>query len=143
MATVLAEQAKAAGVTIKLSDVPSAEFFGKQYLSWPFAQDYYNYFPYLPQVAESMLPASPFNETHTDNPTYNSLYDQANATASDSSLHKEILYEMQTYDFNYGGYIIPAYVDSLDAYSTKIAGFRPAKIGQPLSNFDMEHWYFV
>ena len=142
MATVLAEQAKAAGVNIKVSNVPSGTFFGKQYLQWPFAQDYYNYFPYLPQVAESMLPTSPFNETHTDNPTYNSLYDQANAAASGSALQKEILYEMQTYDFNNGGYIIPAFVDSLDAYSTKIAGFRAARIGQPLSNFDMEHWYF-
>jgi peptide/nickel transport system substrate-binding protein len=143
MATVLAEQAKAAGVNIKVSNVPSGTFFGKEYLQWPFAQDYYNYFPYLPQVAESMLPGSPFNETHTDNSSYNSLYDQANATSSGSSLHKEILYEMQTFDFNNGGYIIPAFVDGLDAYSTKIAGFRPAKIGQPLSNFDMEHWYFV
>lgn len=143
MATVLAEQAKVAGVNIKVSNVPSGTFFGKQYLQWPFAQDYYNYFPYLPQVAESMLPGSPFNETHNDNPMYNSLYDQANATASGSALQKEILYEMQTYDFNNGGYIIPAFVDALDAYSTKIAGFRAAKIGQPLSNFDMEHWYFV
>jgi peptide/nickel transport system substrate-binding protein len=143
MATVLAEQAKVAGVNIKVSNVPSGTFFGKEYLQWPFAQDYYNYFPYLPQVAESMLPGSPFNETHTDNATYNSLYDQANATDIASSMHKEILYEMQNFDFNDGGYIIPAFVDSLDAYSTKIAGFRPAKIGQPLSNFDMEHWYFV
>ena len=50
---------------------------------------------------------------------------------------------MQEFDFTQGGYIIPAFVDSLDAYGTRIAGYRPAKIGQPLSNFDMEHWYFI
>lgn len=143
MATVLAEQAKAAGVKITVNNVPSGTFFGKQYLSWPFAQDYYNYFPYLPQVAESMLLKSPFNETHTNDPGYTKLYDQANATASGSGLEKELLHEMQLFDFNKGGYIIPAYVDALDAYSTKIAGFQAARIGQPLSNFDMEHWYFV
>jgi peptide/nickel transport system substrate-binding protein len=143
MATVLAEQAKVAGVKINVNNVPSGTFFGKQYLSWPFAQDYYNYFPYLPQVAESMLSGSPFNETHTDNANYTKLYNEANATASGSSLEKELIYEMQNFDFNMGGYIIPAYVDALDAYSTKIAGFRAARIGQPLSNFDMEHWYFV
>jgi peptide/nickel transport system substrate-binding protein len=143
MATVLAEQAKAAGVKINVSNVPSGTFFGKQYLQWPFAQDYYNYFPYIPQVAESMLSGSPFNETHTNDPQYTKLYNEANATASGSSLEKELLYEMQSFDFNKGGYIIPAYVDALDAYSTKITGFRPARIGQPLSNFDMEHWYFV
>jgi peptide/nickel transport system substrate-binding protein len=143
MATVLAEQAKAAGVTINVSNIPSGTFFGKQYLSWPFAQDYYNYFPYIPQVAESMLSGSPFNETHTNNGSYTRLYNEANATASGSSLEREILFEMQSFDFNNGGYIIPAYVDALDAYSTEIAGFRSARIGQPLSNFDMEHWYFV
>src|SRR6266496_1272553 len=143
MATVLAEQAKVAGVKINVSNVPSGTFFGKQYLSWPFAQDYYNYFPYMAQIAESMLSGSPFNETHTNNPAYTKLYNQANATASGSSLEQELLYEMQTFDFNEGGYIIPAYVDALDAYSTKIAGFRSARIGQPLSNFDMEHWYFI
>jgi peptide/nickel transport system substrate-binding protein len=38
MATVLAEQAKAAGVTINLQNVPSGTFFGPGYLQWTFAQ---------------------------------------------------------------------------------------------------------
>jgi peptide/nickel transport system substrate-binding protein len=143
MATVLAEQAKVAGVDIKVDNVPSGTFFGKQYLSWPFAQDYYNYFPYMSQVSQSMLASSPFNETNHKDPAYQKLYDQANAVASDSPQEKELLYQMQQYDFNQGGYIIPAYVDTLDAYSSKIGGFTPARIGQPLANFDMEHWYFA
>jgi peptide/nickel transport system substrate-binding protein len=68
MATVLAEQARAAGVTITLKTVPPGTFFGPDYLNWTFAQDYYSYFPYLAQVAQSMLPASPYNETHNHNP---------------------------------------------------------------------------
>jgi peptide/nickel transport system substrate-binding protein len=142
MATVLAEQAKAAGVTIKLNNVPSSTFFGKNYLSWTFSQDYYNYSPYLAQVAESMQPASPFNETHTDNATLNNLYKQANATL-DESARRQIEYEMQQFDFTQGGYIIPAYIDSLDAYSTKITGYSPSAVGQPVSNFDFENWSFV
>jgi peptide/nickel transport system substrate-binding protein len=142
MATVLAEQAKAAGVTIKLSNVPSSTFFGKNYLSWTFSQDYYNYSPYLAQVAESMLPGSPFNETHTANASYSSLYKQANATLNEST-RKQIEYEMQQFDFTQGGYIIPAYIDSLDAYSTKITGYSPSAVGQPVSNFDFENWSFV
>ena len=142
MATVLAAQAQAAGVTINLSNVPPGTFFGPDYLKWTFAQDYYNYYPYLSQVAESMLPGSPFNETHTGNPQYTNLYNQANATAN-PSLRKEILQEMQRYDFNEGGYIIPAYIDVLDAYSDKITGYTAGKVGQPLSNFDFEHFAFV
>jgi peptide/nickel transport system substrate-binding protein len=142
MATVLAAQAKAAGVTVRLSNVPAGTFFGPNYLKWPLAQDYYNYYPYLAQVAESMLKASPFNETHTDNARYTSLYNQANATAS-SSLRKEIIVEMQNYDFNEGGYIIPAFIDVLDAYSEKITGYTAGKVGQPLSNFDFEHFAYT
>jgi peptide/nickel transport system substrate-binding protein len=142
MATVLAEQARAAGVSIALKNVPSGVFFGPGYKNWTFSQDYYNYSPYLAQVAYSMLPTSPFNETHTDNAHYANLYEQANATLN-SALRKEILDDMQRFDFNDGGYIIPAFVDSLDAYSTKISGYGPAKLGQPLSNFDFMHFWFV
>jgi peptide/nickel transport system substrate-binding protein len=142
MATVLAEQAKAAGVTIKLSNVPSSTFFGKNYLSWTFSQDFYNFSPYLAQVAQSMLQASPFNETHTNNSTLNNLYKQANATLSDST-RKQIEYEMQMFDFTQGGYIIPAFIDALDAYSTKITGYSASAVGQPLSAFDFENWSFV
>jgi peptide/nickel transport system substrate-binding protein len=142
MATVLAEQAKAAGVTIKLNNVPSSTFFGKNYLSWTFSQDFYNFSPYLAQVAQSMLPTSPFNETHTHNASYTSLYQQANATLSEST-RKQIEYEMQQFDFTQGGYIIPAYIDALDAYSTKITGYSQSAVGQPLSAFDFENWSFV
>jgi peptide/nickel transport system substrate-binding protein len=142
MATVLAEQALAAGVTIHLDNVPTSTFFGKNYLSWSFSQDFYSYDPYLMQVSTSMLPASPFNETHTDSPILNNLYNAANSTLV-PSVRKEILYEMQTYDFNKGAYIIPAYIDSLDAYSTKITGYSSCATGVPLSNFDFEKWSFV
>jgi peptide/nickel transport system substrate-binding protein len=142
MATVLAEQAKAAGVTINLNNVAPSTLFGQNYLSWTFSQDYYGYSPYLAQVAQSMLPTSPFNETHTSSSTLNTLYQQANATL-DLSTRKQIEYEMQVFDFNEGGYIIPAFIDSLDAYSTKITGYSAAASGEPLSNFDFEKWSFV
>ena len=142
MATVLAAQAKAAGVTIKLSNVPPSTFFGHDYLHWTFSQDFYNYSPYLAQVAQSMQPTSPFNETHWNNPRYNALYKQANGTI-DPAKRKQIVYEMQTIDFNEGGYIIPAFIDALDAYSDKITGYSAARVGQPLSDFDFENWAFV
>lgn len=142
MATVLKEQASAAGVTINLNNVQPQTFFGKNYLSWTFSQDFYSYDPYLMQVSTSMLPTSPFNETHTDSATLIHLYDQANATLQ-ASVRKEILHEMQAYDFDNGAYIIPAYIDSLDAYSTKITGHSPSATGVPLSNFDFEKWSFV
>src|SRR6266568_2234273 len=142
MATVLAQQAQAAGVTISLKTVDPTTFFGPNYLRWTFSQDFYNYSPYLAQVAQSLLPASPFNETHWSLPHYGSLYRQANATA-DPALRKEIEHEMQQIDFTQGGYIIPAFIDALDAYSTTITGYAAAKVGQPLSDFNFEQFSFA
>ena len=142
MATVLQQQAKAAGVTINLKTVDPTTFFGPNYLHWTFSQDFYNYSPYLAQVAQSLLPTSPFNETHWHLPKYVSLYHQANATAN-ADTRKQIEHEMQQIDFNEGGYIIPAFIDALDAYSTKITGYSAARVGQPLSDFDFEHYSFV
>jgi peptide/nickel transport system substrate-binding protein len=142
MATVLQQQAKAAGVTINLKTVDPTTFFGPNYLHWTFSQDFYNYSPYLAQVAQSMLPTSPFNETHWALPEYISLYKQANAT-TDTAARKAIEYRMQMIDFTQGGYILPAYIDALDAYSTKITGYSAAKVGQPLSDFDFEHFSFL
>jgi len=144
MATVLAEQATAAGVTIKLQTVDPGTFFATgKYLNWTFSQDYYSYAAYLNQVAQSFLgPASPFNETHLNDPHYNSLYAQANATA-DASKRKQILYEMQNFDFTQGTYIIPTFMDSLDAYSDKLRGWSTAKVGESLSNWGYRQFWFA
>ena len=142
MATVLQQQAKAAGVTINLKTVDTTTFLGPDYLHWTFAQDFYTYSPYLAQVAQSMLPTSPFNETHWSLPRYVSLYHQANVTAN-AAVRREIKREMQLIDFNEGAYIIPAFIDALDAYSTKITGYSAAKAGVPLSNLDFERFSFV
>jgi peptide/nickel transport system substrate-binding protein len=141
MATVLQQQAKLAGVTINLKTVDPTTFFGPNYLHWTFSQDFYNYSPYLAQVAQSLLPTSPYNETHWHLPKSIKLYHQANA-AADAATRKQIEHEMQQIDFNEGGYIIPAFIDALDAYSTKITGYSAAKVGQPLSDFDFEHYSF-
>jgi hypothetical protein len=50
---------------------------------------------------------------------------------------------MQQLDFNYRGYIIPAFADVLDAYSDKIGGYQKSKVGQPLSTFGREHFGFL
>ncbi len=143
MATVLAEQAKAAGVTIKVSNVnPNTFFKTGKYLEWPFSQDFYNYSPYLAQVAQSFLPTSPYNETHWHQPHYIALDNQANQTTK-LSLRRELEHEMQQIDFHQGGYIIPCFIDALDAYSTKLTGYNAARVGQPLSDFNFEDWSFT
>jgi peptide/nickel transport system substrate-binding protein len=137
-AQVLSQQARAADVTINLNQVPSSSFFGKGYLHYTFAQDYWDYNPYLSQVAQATLPDSPFNETHFDDPTYISLYNQANATL-DPVKRRDICHEMQQIDFTQGGYIIPAYNKIVDLMSTKVHGFPSGTgAGIPLGNCSWE-----
>ena len=87
-AQVFAQQASAAGVSVSVDDVTVNEFYGTNYLKWPFAQDYWFYNFYLPQVSLATLPTAPFNETHWNNARYNSLYAQAIATTDASLQHR-------------------------------------------------------
>jgi peptide/nickel transport system substrate-binding protein len=143
MATVFKQQASAAGVTVNINQVSPGDFFGPNYYTKSvFAQIYYDYSPYLAQVAQTFLPTSPFQETHFDNPQYTSFYNEANKTQN-AGTRKEIEFEMQKIDFEQGGYIIPCFVDSLDAYSTNLAGYQTGKVGEPLGNFNFEDYSFL
>jgi len=143
MATVFKQQASAVGVTVNINQVSAGDFFGPNYYTKvPFSQIYYDYSPYLGQVAQTFLPTSPFQETHFNDPKYTSLYYQANKTQN-AAVRKEIEYEMQMIDFNQGGYIIPCFVDSLDAYSSNLTGYQTGKVGEPLGNFNFEDYSFL
>jgi peptide/nickel transport system substrate-binding protein len=133
-AQVFAQQAQAAGVTVKVRQVTADVFYGDQYLKWPFAQDYWAYSPYLSQVAQGSLPTAPFNETHWNNEQYNKLYDQAQATV-DLAKRCEIVQAMQKLDFEQGGYIIASYNQSVDLMASNVQGFVPAATGIALGNF--------
>jgi peptide/nickel transport system substrate-binding protein len=137
-AQVFAEQAKGAGVTVKVNQVPVGTFYGPNYLQWTFAQDFWGYSPYLSQVAQGSLSTAPFNETHWNDAQYVSLYNQANATTDDSK-RKELVQEMQKIDFDQGGYIIAAYNKLLDITTSKVHGFEPAGTGIVLGNADWAH----
>ena len=77
LAEVFAEQASGAGVTVNLMQVTSTEFFGPNYTKWTFAQDWWQYYPYLPRVQWSMLPVSPLTSvTSMTRPTTSSTIRQ-------------------------------------------------------------------
>jgi hypothetical protein len=71
MATLFKQQASTAGVTVNLNQVSASSFFRPNYYTEvPFSQIYYDYSPYLSQVAQTSLPTSPFPETPFNDPTY-------------------------------------------------------------------------
>ncbi len=133
-ATVLKQQASAAGITINLNTVTSTTFFGPNYLKWTFAQDWWSGYPYLRQAGYSMVPGAPWDETHWDTspygPKYLSLYKQA-LGQPDTAKQTAIVHEMMTMDYDYGGYIIPDFNPIIVGQSPSMKGVISQKTGGP------------
>jgi peptide/nickel transport system substrate-binding protein len=141
-AEVFAEQAKAAGVTVNVNKVDPSIFYGNQYLSWPFAQDFWYTRNYLAQTAQGTLPTAPFNETHWKSAQWLKIVEQAFKTA-DKAARNQLIAEAQTIEHNDGGLIVWAFNDQTDAYSSKLGGVVPDKGGEPLSSWHFNKFYFV
>jgi peptide/nickel transport system substrate-binding protein len=140
MAQVFAQQAAASNINVHLRKTTVTDFYGPNYLKWQFAQDFWYYAPYFAQVNQATLPTSPFNETHFANPTYISLYRQGLATL-DERKRAEIAHEMQTIDYNEGGYVIPFFPPVIDGYSPSVHGIVPSKTGGSFNNWDFAHMW--
>ena len=138
-ATVFANQVKAANVGITINVINDPNYYGNQYLKLPFSVDFWGTRNYLSQVANGMLPTAPYNETHWPpksgpGSNYISLYNQALAE-TDPTKRCELIHEMQTIEYNEGGYIIPFFNDLVDAYSSKLSGFQSSKGTLNLDSF--------
>jgi peptide/nickel transport system substrate-binding protein len=141
-AQVFAQQAKGAGVNVKVRKVDSGTFYGDNYLKWTFAQDFWATRVYLSQVAQGDLPESPFNETHWEDPKFIDLIQQARAEV-DEAKRADILHEAQTMQYEQGGYIIQYFSNIIDAYSAKLGGFVEAKCGFPFGNYWLKNIGFL
>jgi peptide/nickel transport system substrate-binding protein len=137
LATVFATQAKDAGVTINVKNDPN--YYGNSYLKLAFSVDFWGTRAYLNQVQQGSLPSSPYNETHWPPKSgtgsdFESLYNQALA-ATDASKRIEIEHQMQQYEYDLGGYIIPFFGNLIDGYSPKVQGLVPSKGTLNLDSF--------
>ena len=141
-AQVFAEQAKAAGVTVNVKKVDSGVFYGDDYLSWPFAQDFWYTRNYLAQAGQGTMPDAPYNETHWKNDKWLAIIEEAFRTVDDTK-RNELVAQAQEIEYNEGGYIIWSFRNQVDAYSNKIAGIEPDRLGFPLGRFAFQKVYFV
>ncbi len=134
-ATVLEQQAKQAGVTIKLNKVDPGVFYGDDYLKWTFSQDFWFTRDFLPQAANSGFTTSPYNETHWNDPEWTKLVNEATATI-DETKRCDLIQQAQKIEYDSGGYIIWGFPNNIDAYSTKVHGLVPDKSGIPLTSYN-------
>lgn len=139
-AEVLKTQAEAAGISIKVTDQPTTEFYARTYLKAPFAMDYLPYVPYFPSVIELTLKESPFNSTAFEDPTYEKYLNEAVSTL-DENKQKELAQEMMKIEYDEGGYIIPMFVPTIYALAPSVRGVEPSVTGQPLSTFQFQNFW--
>jgi peptide/nickel transport system substrate-binding protein len=135
-ATLYAAQATAAGITVKIKQEPASAYFdtSQLYLKMVFAQDSLNPTPGLDVIYTINLASSgPYNETHWGDPSWDALL--AKARGSTGSTAQGYWNELQTRFYNEGSYIIWGQPDYVDAYSPKVGGLMPSKLG-PLGNWD-------
>jgi peptide/nickel transport system substrate-binding protein len=139
-AQVFAQQALAAGVTVKLDQVTPQVLYGPSYLQWTFAQDDWNYNPYVLNSQNACLPGGEFNECHVGYPRYTQLWQQLAATL-DPNLQMEITHEMQTLEYEglASGFVIPYFIPSIDGMRANVSGLTPSKTGNPLGGFDLQN----
>jgi len=127
MASVFADQAKAAGVTVNVQ-VLGSEYWGEEYTKRTFATSFWGTRPYLNQVAAGNLRDAVYPETHwpPDGSDFAELYTQALATV-DTEERCAIVHEMQEEEYNEGGNIIAFFNSLLDAYHESVQGL----VGRP------------
>ena len=138
LASVFASQAKAAGVNVTVKNDPN--YYGDAYLKLAFSVDFWGTRGYLNQVQQGSLPTSPYNETHWppksgDGSNFGDLYKQALAE-TDENKRIDIQHQMQQYEYDLGGYIIPYFNSLIDGYATqRVKGLTPSKGTLNLAGF--------
>lgn len=131
-ASLFVQQAKKAGVDVKV--VKKNPFYGSDYLSYGFAQDFWNTRNYIPQAAVCALKGGTYNETHFNNPKFAGLIASAQKEI-DETKRNAILQDAQKIEYDEGGYIIWGFRRQVDGYGKNVTGLKPSKY-LPLGNYD-------
>ena len=138
-ANLFVQQAKKAGVDVKV--VKKNPFYGDDYLSYPFAQDFWNTRNYLPQAAVGSMPGKGnYDETHFEKADGYSKFAGLIAAAQkeiDEGKRTTLLQDAQKIEYDEGGYIIWGFRTQVDAVSSKVQGLKPSRF-QPLGNYNFK-----
>lgn len=140
VATVFAQQAKDAGVTVNVKNIPGDAYWSDYYIKSSFFTIYWGTWDYLPHVQSTRVPGAVWNETHwppktgKGSTTFMELYHKALAEV-DETKRIAIEKEMQQIEYDEGGYIIPFFPKRFDGYAANLRGVAPSKLTWGLGNF--------
>ncbi len=121
---IIVEQAAAAGFEIVFNKVDTATFYGDAYGTYPLSLSYWGYLSIFDQAAMTITKDAPYNSTHWLDSEYDALYSEAVQT-TDAAKRKELVAQMQTIEYERGSYIVPIFINTMVAHSSKVGGFKP------------------
>ena len=112
-------------------------FYGDDYLSYPFAQDFWNTRNYLPQAAVGFaegrhLQRDPLRQPEVRRP------DRAAQAKVDETKRNDLLHQAQEIEYNEGGYIIWGFRTIVDGLASKVPGIKPSRF-QPLGDYNFKN----
>lgn len=137
-ATVFAQQAAQAGVTVSLKQYPANSYFNPPFLKWGFGEDYFQALSLANYMSLVLLSNSPYNETHWRSASFDKLFYEALGDTNDSSAQAK-WFELQKIQYDQGGFLIWGTTAWVDGLSPKVKGAVPnAFFG--LSGYRVDGW---
>lgn len=130
-AQILAEQAKAAGITIRTNVMDEASYIAN-YGNWTFGVDFLAD-SYLPIASRSLMPGASSNNTHWADEEFIDLFGQATATV-DEAERCDLLNQMRAIEHERGGNLLWGFANTLNAATAYVQGLEPWAAGSPFYN---------
>jgi peptide/nickel transport system substrate-binding protein len=143
MAQVFATAAKEAGINVQVDEHDVGTFYSNYYLKVPFGTDYGTNQSFLSNASQLMIGDKSFyNANHFDDPEYSQLYDQASQTVDDAA-RNDLIGQMARIDYERGGYIVPVFSPTIEAYSPKVGGITDYITGVSPNNADFKNMWLA
>lgn len=139
---VLAEQLRAAGVTLNVNQVDSTTYFSSHYGQDPIYSTLWPTLTYAAQVASSLGPGAFYPEGNWVNEEFQALWADAQ-TDLDASTRADKLKQMQRLFYADGTYLIPFFQVEIDAMASNVQGGEPDASGWPFRGFNFTEVYFA
>jgi peptide/nickel transport system substrate-binding protein len=129
-ATLYAQQATAAGVTVSLQQVPPDSYFNPslQYLKLLFGQSQWPVFSLKFWYLQALATNAPYNETHWRVPSFDRLLFKAIGEL-DHAKAQSYWDQVQQIQYQQGGYLVWTNADYVDGVSKSVRGLKPAATG--------------
>jgi peptide/nickel transport system substrate-binding protein len=125
-ATLFAEQAKDAGIKVKVKKEAANAYFdtSKLYTKMAFAQSFWTFGSLSLFYEQALLSDAVWNETHFRDPAFDKAIRDAQA-AGDEAQAKELWHAVQQTQYDEGGYIMWANAELLDGLANDVQGLTP------------------